>query len=172
VLLAAERLRDRSDIRFLFIGGGELRGELETEAAARGLSSILLKPYQPAEILAQSLAVADAHWVSLRAELEGLVVPSKFYANAAAGRPIIAVMEEEGELAGTVRSSGCGFVVPLGDGAALARAIQSLADDPALARKFGRAARAMIEAQFSRSHAMSRWSDLFDEFRARPLLLA
>ncbi len=168
VLLAAEQLRERPDIRFLFVGGGELRGELERAAAARGLSNIVLKPYQPAALLNQSLAVADVHWVSLRPELEGLVVPSKFYANAAAGRPIIAVMDGAGELAEIVRSSGCGFVVPVGDGAAFARAIETLADEPSLAIDLGRAARTMIEAQFSRSRAMRRWTDLLDELRGSP----
>lgn len=160
VLDAAERLRDRADIVFLFIGGGELRPRLEAEFAARGLSNILLKPYQPAEILAQSLAVADIHWVSLRPELEGLLVPSKFYAVAAAGRPILAVVDSRAELAEAVRWAGCGFVVPVGDGEGFAGAVLRLADEPGHASRLGRAARTMIDTRFPRSRAMRQWIDL------------
>ncbi len=36
-------------------------------------------------MLPHSLGVADAHWLTLHPALEGLIVPSKFYAVAAAG---------------------------------------------------------------------------------------
>ena len=52
-------------------------------------TSVRFEPYQPRERLAESLSVADVHLVSLRPELEGLIVPSKFYGIAAAGRPAI-----------------------------------------------------------------------------------
>jgi colanic acid biosynthesis glycosyl transferase WcaI len=44
-------------------------------------------PYQEQKMLSYSLAVADAHWLSLNPKLEGLLVPSKFYGIAAAGKP-------------------------------------------------------------------------------------
>ena len=43
----------------------------------------MFKPYQPRERLAESLSAADVHIVSLRPELEGLIVPSKIYGIAA-----------------------------------------------------------------------------------------
>lgn len=39
-------------------------------------------------MLKYSLGVADVHWISLKPELEGLIVPSKFYGVAAAGKQL------------------------------------------------------------------------------------
>src|SRR5262245_8867122 len=76
-------------VRWLFIGSGALFEPLRAEVERRGLTSVQFKPYQPRALLAQSLSVADVHLVSLRPELEGLIVPSKFYGICAAGRPTL-----------------------------------------------------------------------------------
>src|SRR5262249_645775 len=65
---------------WLFIGDGALLGVLRAQVEKRALRSVRFKPYQPSELLAQSLSAADVHLVSLRPNLEGLIVPSKFYA--------------------------------------------------------------------------------------------
>ena len=71
VLDAAEALRDREDIVFLFIGGGAKRAAVEQEVIDRGLSSVLFKPYQPRGQLSESLSLADVHLISLNPALEG-----------------------------------------------------------------------------------------------------
>ena len=100
----------------------------------------------------------DAHWVSLRPEMEGFIVPSKFYAAAAVGRPIVAVVDAEGELAEIVRRHDCGLVVSPGDRAALAAAVLALRDDPARRERMGGNARAMIEREFPRRQALDAWT--------------
>jgi colanic acid biosynthesis glycosyl transferase WcaI len=159
LLGAAERLRSREDIVFLFVGGGHLTPKLQAEVARRGLGSAFrFVPYQPCERLAATLSAADAHWVSLRPEMEGLIVPSKFYSAAAAGRPIIAAVDLRGELAELVRRHDCGLVAPPGDAAAFAAAVLALRDDPMRRERQGRNARAMIESEFPRSRALEAWT--------------
>src|SRR5262249_2592415 len=96
LLDAAERLRANPGIVFLFIGGGRGLRDLETEVAKRQLSNFQFRPYQPRERLSVSLGVADVHWLSLKTGLDGLLLPSKFYGIAAAGRPMIVVGSTEG----------------------------------------------------------------------------
>jgi hypothetical protein len=55
------------------------------------------------------LAVADVHWLSLNPKLEGLIVPSKFYGIAAAGKPTIIIGDKNGEIARLVQRRGCGL---------------------------------------------------------------
>ena len=79
VLAAAERLRNDTHIVFLMIGGGKRFDELAKIVKERGLnSSFRFVPYQERQMLAYSLGVPDAHWLSLNPKLEGLIVPSKF----------------------------------------------------------------------------------------------
>jgi len=160
LLGAARALRTRPEIKFLFIGGGHHSGALGRRVTDEGLSNVLFQPYQPREMLNQSLAAPDVHWVSLLPALEGLIVPSKFYGAAAAGRPIIAVTDADGELARLVRAHGCGVVVEPGDAAAMAAAITGLAGDRQACAAKGQRARAMIEARFTRGMALEAWASL------------
>ena len=59
-------------------------------ASARGLSNMKFFPYQPKEQLRESFAAADAFLISLKAGIEGYIVPSKLYGILAAGRPFVA----------------------------------------------------------------------------------
>jgi len=161
MLGAARRLRAREDIMFLMIGAGHGSEPLSVVAAQEQLDNILFRPFQPRERLADSLAVGDIHWLSLRPELEGLIVPSKFYGIAAAGRPIVAVTDADGEIARLVREAGCGEVVTPGDSARLTAVIEAYASDRTRRARDGAAARGMIERHFRRGATLASWDRLF-----------
>jgi colanic acid biosynthesis glycosyl transferase WcaI len=164
VLAAADRLRSDPRLCFLFIGGGKKFAELAHAAHERGLDHLFrFLPYQERSALRLSLGVPDVHLISLRPELEGLVVPSKLYGIAAAGRPIIAVTASNGELAQLVRRHECGIVVEPGDGKRLADTLRSLRADPDRLAEMGRRARAMLDAHFTRRQAFARWQSLVEE---------
>jgi glycosyltransferase involved in cell wall biosynthesis len=158
-------------IVWLFIGGGALLDELKAEVARRRLTAVRFQPYQPRQRLAESLSASDVHIVSLRPELEGLIVPSKLYGIAAAGRPTVFVGDEDGEIARLVARHKCGWPVAAGDGAALARAIRDLAARPDLCRWLGERAREAFEAEYDRPIALRQWKNLLHatmEGRRRP----
>jgi glycosyltransferase involved in cell wall biosynthesis len=160
ILDAAERLRHRERLRFLFIGGGAGKPWLEEQAARRGLSSFLFKPYRPRSELGWSLTAPDVHLVSLRPELEGYVVPSKFYGVAAAGRPTIFLGDEEGEIARIVRAADCGAVVDPHDGEALARLIGSWMDEEDRVRGLGANARCAYDRNYSMQVSCEAWKGI------------
>ncbi len=157
ILDAAERLRERPDIVFLFIGGGHGMDALKAEVGKRALSSVRFRAYQPRERLARSLGACDAHLVTLRPELEGLVVPSKFYGILAAGRPVLFVGARDGEIQDLIRGAQCGEVFPAGAAGSLAEGIVRLARDPSLARQWGDNGRRLFDQRFSAGLALSRW---------------
>jgi colanic acid biosynthesis glycosyl transferase WcaI len=163
VLAAAASLRDDPRFVFLMIGGGKRYDELRSAVEREGLAgSFRFIPYQPHETLAQSLGVCDAHWVSLNPKLEGLIVPSKFYGIAAAGRPIIMIGDPVGELGRLVTAHGCGFGIKPGDAGALAAVLRRLADEPDTVAQMGARARHLLEARFSRAQALERWRQLLE----------
>ncbi|MCZ8105764.1 MAG: glycosyltransferase family 4 protein [Burkholderiales bacterium] len=158
LLGAAERLKHEDDLVFLFIGGGHHASRLGEEVGRRGLSHLFMfKPYQPAERLSQSLSAPDVHWLSLLPQIEGLIVPSKFYGIAAAGRPVFSVADPEGEVSSIVVREGCGIAIAPGDAAGLAAALSRLRMDHALRTRMGDRARALSEAVFSRRRALEAW---------------
>jgi glycosyltransferase involved in cell wall biosynthesis len=148
---------------WLFIGNGARLDSLVAEVARRRLTSVRVKPYQPKARLAESLSAADVHLVSLRPALEGLIVPSKFYGIAAAGRPTVFVGDEDGEIAHLIARHECGRTVAVGDGAALARTILDLAAKPDLCRRMGQRARQAFDAEFDKTFSLMRWEKLLQE---------
>lgn len=163
VLAAAERLRGHSRVVFVVIGGGARSNALSHRVRQRNLDSqFRFLPYQKRDQLKYSLSVADVHWVSLNPAVEGLMVPSKFYGIAAAGRPVIAVAAKNGEIANLVQQYDCGFAVEPGDSKAFVEAILTLEADPQRCEAMGDRARAMLEANFSRRLAFQRWRGIFE----------
>jgi colanic acid biosynthesis glycosyl transferase WcaI len=147
-------------IQWLFIGGGTRMEDLKREVASRKLENVMFQPYQPRDRLSESLSLPDVHLISLRPELEGLVVPSKYYGIAAAGRPAIFVGHPEGEIARIVKRSDTGFAVCEGDGKALVHAVMTLAEDAGLAAAFGQKARALFESKFDFPIAIDAWEQV------------
>jgi glycosyltransferase involved in cell wall biosynthesis len=159
-------------VRWLFIGNGALFEPLKAEVVRRGLTSVHFKPYQPRALLAQSLSTADIHLISLRPELEGLIVPSKFYGICAAGRPTLFIGDGDGEVARLILRYQCGRTVFVGDGAALAQTILEVAADPATCRSLGQRARQAFDAEFDKSIPMARWDELLMEVSGSRALAA
>ena len=166
ILDGAVALREERDIVFLFIGGGAQQGWLAQEAARLQVSALFM-PYQPREALAQSLGVADAHFVSLRPELEGLVVPSKFYGILAVGRPVIFIGDGNGEMGREVAAAACGFAVGEGDGEGLASAIRALRDDAALCGRMGSSAQRVFDEAYDKPIAIGKWRGVLGEVGRR-----
>lgn len=165
ILDAAARLRERDDIRFVFIGDGSRRAAVQADAVRRRLGNVLFLPYQPRERMAESYAAADVFLVTLKPGLAGYIVPSKLYTILAAGRPYIAAVEPECEVAQVTREYHCGVAVAPGDGAAMAAAIVRLADDRAHADRLGARARDASRG-FDRPRQVAAYADLFARITA------
>jgi glycosyltransferase involved in cell wall biosynthesis len=170
VLAAAERLRNEPHFLFLMIGGGKRFEELARVVKRQGLaSSFRFIAYQEQKMLPYSLAAADAHWLSLNPKLEGLLVPSKFYGIAAAGKPMIVIADNNGEIARLVQQHGCGIVVAPGDTDALVGNLRLLSAAPEKVSEMGRRARTMLDAHFTRLQALHRWSAILDQLDKPPM---
>jgi colanic acid biosynthesis glycosyl transferase WcaI len=165
VLAAARKLADRTDVVFVINGGGSARPQLEQEAA--GLDNVRFVDFQPRERLPEVLAAADIHVVPLRRGLARSSVPSKTYSILAAGRPVVASVDEGTEVARVVEDAGAGLAVPPDDPDAFTAALEALLDDPGRARAMGHAGRAFVERWASPAAVAERYEALFDELRSR-----
>jgi colanic acid biosynthesis glycosyl transferase WcaI len=151
---------------FVVNGGGSARPQLEEQAA--GLGNVVFVDFQPKERLPEVLAAADIHVVPLRRGLARSSVPSKTYSILAAGRPVVASVDEGTEVALVVEQAGAGLAVPPDDPAAFTKALVTLLEDPAAAQAMGRAGRSFVEAWASPAAVAERYEALFEELRSRP----
>jgi len=88
-LVSAAKQLASDGIGFVFVGEGAQRAEIEVLAG--GARNIRFLPFFPSNQVPSVLAAADAHLITVRRGLEGVVVPSKMYGILAAGKPIVAV---------------------------------------------------------------------------------
>ncbi len=160
ILDAAERLSDRQEIIFLFIGDGHRRDWIESEISRRRLGNVLMKPLQPRERLADCLGVPDIHLVSLLPHLETCSFPSKLYGILAAGRPTLFVGDLDGETGRILRDGRCGAAIAVGADSELAERIVKLTRSEALRRRMGANARRTFDAAFRREIGVATWHDL------------
>lgn len=99
ILIASQDLKDHSDILFLFIGGGAKEKIVYNFIKENNSENLILLPFQPFEILSQTLSSATISVVCLDDKFTGLSVPSKTYGLMAARKPVLALMHEESEIA-------------------------------------------------------------------------
>jgi glycosyltransferase involved in cell wall biosynthesis len=160
VLEAADRLRDDDRILFAMIGEGARKSWLQERAQAMGLKNVTFLPYQPLENLGESLSAADLHLIPLAPGAAGCLVPSKIYGILAAGRPFIAMMEENAEIAQIARDAKVGFVVRPGNVEALIDAIREAIDSPEHLKQMGARARRLAEVRFDRVKVTSMFGSM------------
>ena len=162
VIEAARRFgSSHPDVVFVINGGGSARPELERRA--EGLRNVRFVDMQPVERLPQLLAAADVHVVPLRTGLARSSVPSKLYSILAAGRPVVASVDEGTEVARTVERAGAGLAVPPDDPDAFAGAVAAVLDDRAAADRMGASGRAFVEGWASPAAVAGSYEALFAE---------
>lgn len=155
VLDAADRLRHRDDIRFLFVGAGAERQMLVEQAQERGLDNVVFAPMQPKDAMPRVWSLCDVALVHLKdSPAFAEVIPSKIFEAQGMGLPLLLV-SPEGEASRIVLGDQCGLWVPAAQPAALADAAMRLADDAAL--RAGLAAASLAAAP---SHSRERQAEL------------
>jgi glycosyltransferase involved in cell wall biosynthesis len=161
---AATFLRDLDELRIVIAGFGARHAELT--ALARRLevtSAVSFLPYQPREMLAQSLSSADLHFVGLAKGLSGFVVPSRMYGILAAGRPALVAADQDSETVHIVRDAGCGLVLPPGRPDLVADAIRDAVEGRYALDEMGAAGRAYVEREADREIAFALYRRVVSE---------
>lgn len=160
LLDAASRCGGDPDIVFLMIGAGAGMNALRQAVADRDLGNFRFLPFQPRESLADTMAAADVHWLSLLPALEGLIVPSKLYGILAAGRPVLFIGDPDGEVARVIGPARAGLTVSIGEGTELARHIVRLKTDRMLRETMGANAYRLYGERYTEQRALDLWTEL------------
>ncbi|MGH6787128.1 MAG: WcaI family glycosyltransferase [Novosphingobium sp.] len=156
---AARLLAHRTDLVFVICGEGPNRAALAELAEEPG--NVQLHDLQPAENMGALLGLATLHLLPQIAGAADLVLPSKLTNMLASARPTIATTAPGTGLAAEV--AGCGLITPPADAAALAAAIEALADDPVRCAEFGEAARIRAAERWDKAGIVDRFEAALDE---------
>lgn len=145
--LVAYAAREMPLVTFVVNGDGAARADVESLCA--GLPNVRFAGFQPAARLSEVLATGDVHVVPLRRGLGRVSVPSKTYSILAAGRPVLAAIDEGTEVPRILTASGAGLAVPPDDPQAFVGGLRRLLAEPDLAAERGARGRRYVEGAVS-----------------------
>src|SRR5712675_2655735 len=159
---AARKLADEG-IGLVFVGDGAQRGQIE--AAAADCKNVRFLPFFPASKISSVLAAPDAHVVTIKRGLEGVIVPSKMYGIVAAGKPIVAVSSRETDVAKIGEERGFAVSADPDDASQVVCVVRRLSQDPETLRRMGEAARAAAN-DYDRASELWKFVGIIEELRS------
>jgi putative colanic acid biosynthesis glycosyltransferase WcaI len=159
-LVAAARELASDGVGLVFVGDGAQRAQIE--AAAAGSGNIRFLDFFPAGKISSVLAAADAHVITVKRGLEGVVVPSKMYGILASGKPMVAVAPEETDVVSLGVRRGFAVSADPDKPEELVSAIRTLLGDTEKLKTMGHAARAAAP-DYDRVKELQKFAEVFDD---------
>lgn len=153
--------RTSSHARLVLVGGGDHRSALETMATDLGLKRVHFAGFRTD--VPNWLTAADV--VALTSQHEGL--GSILMDAQACGKPVVATAA--GGIPEIVADGVAGFVVPVGDHAAVADRLLRVLGDAELRQRLGAAGRARAVSEFDTSHLVTAHLALYRRIAAGSL---
>jgi colanic acid biosynthesis glycosyl transferase WcaI len=152
-LLAGARALSSDGIGIVFVGDGAQRDRLQ--AAAKDIPNVRFLPFFQSNKISSVLAAADAHLITVKRGLEGVVVPSKMYGILVAGKPIVAVAPRECDVVALGEKKGFSLYSDPDNGQEFANSVRKLANDPERLRQMGMAASAAAP-EYERANELAK----------------
>ncbi len=132
VLRAGKLLEEmnRRDTKFMIVGDGAIRADLQAEAVRMGIRNVIFAGLQPKGMIPKYLSIADACLIHLRrSDVFESVMPSKIFEAAGMAKPI--VIGVRGFAEQFVLKAGAGVVIEPENERELVDAVLQLADSEA-----------------------------------------
>jgi colanic acid biosynthesis glycosyl transferase WcaI len=159
-LIAATRSLEEDGVGLVFVGDGAQRARIE--ALAREARNVRFLPFFPASKIRSVLAAPDAHVITVKRGLEGVVVPSKMYGILAAGKAIVAVAPEETDAASLGAKFGFAISADPDSPEKVAAAVRLLVINNNVVQNMGRAARACAP-DYDRVKELQKFVEIIEE---------
>ena len=145
----------RPEVDILFVGDGVYANQVIEQG-------VRVVPFLPRESLGSVMAAGDVQLVGIRAGSGGNVAPSKFFTALSYGRPVLAVVPVESDVARLVREWECGEVADPDDPDEVAEKLIQLQSDRARLKRMEQQARAAA-TEMSRSKALRKFVRIVEE---------
>jgi colanic acid biosynthesis glycosyl transferase WcaI len=164
LLKAAVHFKDDPDVRFLFVGGGSGKREVEAAIAEHHLANSVSLPYQPLSELKYSLSAADVHVVALGDDMVGIIHPCKIYGAMAVGRPILYFGPRPSHVTDLLDVHGIGLPVAHGDVAGAIEAIDRFrSSPPAEMQRMGDTAKSVLRQTLGQQAQCAKFCDHLEQ---------
>lgn len=155
ILGAAQRSREDRNIKYLLIGDGSVRQQLEERAKSLRLDNLSFVPLLPDDQFLDMLAASDISLVTQQQSVADIVFPSKVITLMSSARAIVASVSPGSEVARVLKQADAGVLVAPEDPGALLDAIIALRDDPKRRSELGARGRMFAERFWEKQRTLS-----------------
>jgi glycosyltransferase involved in cell wall biosynthesis len=165
MLETANLIQHHAQIHFVFVGSGAKRPWMESEICKHKLRNVTLVNQRPRSDQANFLNACDIAMASLIPGMAGAGVPSRMYSIMAAGKPLIAIAEEESEMSLVIREEQIGWVVPPDNPQELVDVILKAYSHRETLKIIGERARKAAERKYSRDRIIQNYRSIIKSLR-------
>lgn len=160
---AMRALRNENDIKFMFAGHGNKMSMLKETVEQEELDNVHIFDFLHGNEYKEALEMSDVFIVSLEKGLSGLAVPSKTYSYMMAGKPVIAVMDQDTDIAQELRRYNAGYSVEVGNNEKLVEAIYNLKDDNELVNEMAKNCRKLYLNKYTTKKGTEQYVKTINE---------
>jgi len=147
ILHVAELLKDESSIVFLFIGDGAFVDKIKQYTVLN--NNVILLPNMSRADSLHFLNAGDIGLATLMPDIKGVGIPSKTYFYMATGKPILAVMDEDSEIASMVKEEDNGWVIRANEPIELAKMLIQIKNNPEEIKEKGQRSLLLSKTKYS-----------------------
>ncbi len=158
---AATHFASRDDIQFVINGEGAARPAVDAWAKHHG--NVTVSNFAPREKVSEVLGAADLHLVLLKKGLAKSSTPSKLYGILAAGRAVLASIDNGSEVATTISKADSGMAVSPDSPSEFIEALERMLETPEELVDMGVRGRHFIETWYSPAAQAEAYEQLFLE---------
>ena len=151
------------DIFFLFAGHGNKKESLRNIITQNNLNNVYLFKYLSGNEFEEVLYISDLFVVSLAKNISGLAVPSKTYSYYQAGKPVIAVMSKETDIAKELIANNSGLAIKNGETEKMIEEILNIYNKKKNLNEMRSNMENMYNSKYRKEYPLQKYVDLVKE---------
>lgn len=163
IIEAIRELKEDDTIQFVFAVHGCKVNALQQIIEKEGLKNVRTFGFLHGKDFHDALCISDCFMLSLTEGLTGLGVPSKTYSYMMSGKPVIAIMGRDSDIARDLLDNNAGYSMEVGESDKLVSAIIELRDNEDKRRQMGMNCRRIFLENYTREHCTKRYVDMIKQ---------
>lgn len=162
LLDTAKEIKDElKDVRFVIIGEGAAKADVERRIKEESIANVTLLPFQPYEEIAHVFSLGDVGLIISKSGVGNNSVPIKTWSYMAAEKPILASFDRDSELASLIETVGCGVTAQADSKDELIKTIRQIVTDAHLSEK-GKLGKAYLNTELNKEKCVKKFVDTME----------
>jgi glycosyltransferase involved in cell wall biosynthesis len=160
IIEAAKLLRNNEKIKFIFMGDGSAKKKLIRQSGNSLEKTIFFIPFQPLNKAFFLMKKSNIALISLKPNIYKVAYPSKTMMYLAAGCPLIALVEEESELANFIHKKNIGYVCSQKNPKLIAETIKNAWENRKILENKRSRITEIAQDEFGKERILNEWSNI------------